>query len=186
MRPPKPGVSAWPETGTERLLDCRVFEVERSHARSPVDDSPHEFYRLHAPDWAQIVPVTPADEIVLVRQYRHGARDTVLEIPAGQVDPGETPAEAAVRECREETGYVAREPRLLLDINPNPALFANRLHAFCAFDVERIGEIQNTVTEQTEVELVPRRDLPRLLRAGRIDHALVALTLWRFLDAGPR
>jgi 8-oxo-dGTP pyrophosphatase MutT (NUDIX family) len=179
-------VANWPESRAERLLDCVVFDVERSHVTSPVDGSAHEFYRLQAPDWAQIVPVTHDDEIVMVRQYRHGAKNIVLEIPAGQVDPGETPADAAVRECLEETGYRARHARLLLDVNPNPALFANRLYAYFALGVEPVDAIQNTATEQTEVVLVPRADLVTVLREGGIDHALVAMTLWRFLDLDPR
>lgn len=186
MKLPKARVEPWPESRTERLLDTRVFEVERSHASSPVDGSAHAFYRLQAPDWVQLVPVTPDDQVVMVRQYRHGSKEIVLEIPAGHVDPGEHPAQAAVRECLEETGFRARDPSELLAVNPNPALFANRLYAYCALGVERADEIRNTVTEQTEVVLVPRVELASLLRAGRIDHALVALTLWRFLDLDPR
>jgi 8-oxo-dGTP pyrophosphatase MutT (NUDIX family) len=186
MSAPDAAVTRWQESRAERLLECRVFDVERSHTTSPVDGSAHTFYRLQAPDWAQIVPVTRDGEIVMVRQYRHGAKDIVLEIPAGQVDPGERPAEAAERECLEETGYRARNAQLLIDVNPNPALFANRLHAYYALDVEPVDEIQNTVTEQTEVVLVPRADLVTVLREGGIDHALVAMALWRFLDLDPR
>lgn len=176
-------IEPWFELLTELQLDCPVFKVERSTARSPVDASEHRFFRLQAPDWAQIVPVTGNGEIVMVRQYRHGSRSVGLEIPAGQVDLGETAAQAAARECLEETGYRAGELTPLIDINPNPALFANRLYAFYTLDVQQVDEIQNTATEQTEVVLVPRAEIPELLRSGAIDHALVALTLWRFLDA---
>lgn len=179
-------VVPWPETRAERLFDGRVFEVERSEARSPVDGSEHAFYRLHAPDWAQLVPVTPDGEIVMVEQYRHGSKRIVLEIPAGHVDPGEPPAETAVRECLEETGYRAHNPEPLFDVNPNPALFANRLHAYYALNVEPVDAIQNTVTEQTEVVLVPRAELEALIGSGRVDHALVALTLMHFLALDPR
>jgi hypothetical protein len=71
-------------------------------------------------------------------------------------------------------------------VNPNPALFANRLYAYFALGVEPVDAIQNTATEQTEVVLVPRADLVTVLREGGIDHALVAMTLWRFLDLDPR
>jgi hypothetical protein len=60
-------------------------------------------------------------------------------------------------------------------------LFGNRLHGFVADRVEQVGEIQNMGREHTEVELVPAADLPRLLREGVIDHALIAVTLWRYL-----
>jgi hypothetical protein len=66
-------------------------------------------------------------------------------------------------------------------MNPNPALFTNRLHSFYALDVERVASIKNEHTEHTEVELIPLNELEGLLRDGRIDHSLVAATLWRYL-----
>jgi hypothetical protein len=65
-------------------------------------------------------------------------------------------------------------------LNPNPALFSNRLYAFCAHGVERVGDVQNTGTEYTEVVLVPTRELLGLLRDNQIDHTLVAAILWRY------
>jgi hypothetical protein len=66
-------------------------------------------------------------------------------------------------------------------VNPNPALFNNRLHAFLTTDVVLEGAVQNTGTEHTSVALVPVRDLEQKLRDGEIEHALVAATLWRYL-----
>lgn len=171
----------WREVGRERLLDCRIFEVERSAAASPVDGATHDFYRILSRDWVQIVALTPEREVVMVRQYRHGPSGFVLEIPGGLIDDGEDPAAAAARECLEETGYRVDEIQSLGSLNPNPALHAHRLYAFHARDAMPAGQIQNTGTEQTEVELVPLDRLAEMLRAGRIDHALVASTLWRFL-----
>jgi 8-oxo-dGTP pyrophosphatase MutT (NUDIX family) len=171
----------WREVSRETLLDCRVFEVERSLAVSPIDDSEHEFFRIRNGDWVQIIPVTPDDEIVMVRQYRHGSSSIVLEVPGGLVDPGEAPADAAIRECLEETGYAAASVHGMGAVNPNPAYHTHRLHSFFARDVRRVGAAQHTVTEQTEVVLVPIDELADLLRADRIDHSLVAATLWRFL-----
>jgi 8-oxo-dGTP pyrophosphatase MutT (NUDIX family) len=104
----------------------------------------------------------------------------VLEIPGGLVDPGEDPAAAAARECLEETGYAAGSVQAMGSLNPNPALFSNRLYAFCAHGVERVGDVQNTGTEYTEVVLVPTRELLGLLRDNQIDHTLVAAILWRY------
>ena len=171
----------WREIRSDTLLDCRIFEVERSRAASPEDGSEHEFVRIRSPDWAQIVPVTADGEIVMVKQYRHGSRSIVLEIPGGLVHAGEDPGAAAVRECLEETGYLARTVHALGALNPNPAFFCNRLHSFWAEGVERVGDVQNTGTEHTEVVLVPVHEIETLLRDNRIDHSLVAATLWRYL-----
>jgi 8-oxo-dGTP pyrophosphatase MutT (NUDIX family) len=171
----------WREIKRERLLDCRIFTVERSVVESPVDGRSHDYFLVESRDWVQIIPLTPAREVVMVRQYRHGPADFVLEIPGGLVDDGEEPAVAAARECLEETGYRVGRLHALGSLNPNPALHSHRLHAFYAQDAVPVAEIQNTGTEQTEVELVPLDRIAEMLRAGRIDHALVAATLWRFL-----
>ena len=62
-------------------------------------------------------------------------------------------------------------------LNPNPALFGNRVHTFLALGCERVAEIQNEGLEETAVELVPRAELGRRVRAGEIDHALVVAAL---------
>jgi ADP-ribose pyrophosphatase len=180
-RLPPTTLEAWRELERETVADCRVFEVERSVAVSPVDGKPRTFHRIQSVDWAQIVPVTADRKVVLVRQYRHGDRRISIEIPGGLIDPGEDPATAALRECLEETGYRARAALSLGVVAPNPALFANRLHAFYAVDVEPEQAVQNTGSEVTEVVLVPVAELEDFLLAGEIDHALVAGTLWRYL-----
>ena len=180
-RLPPSKLGAGREISRETVADARIFTVERSMAESPVDGETRPFHRIRSVDWAQIVPITRDDEAVLVRQYRHGSQLITLEIPGGLVDAGEDPAAAALRECLEETGYRARTARPLGVVNPNPALFAHRLHSFYATDVESERAIQNTGSEVTEVVLVPVADLERLLLAGEIEHALVAGALWRYL-----
>jgi len=174
-------VKPWAELSHQHLLDCRIFSVESLASRSPEDESIHEFFRIRCVDWVHIVPVTSDDRVVLVRQFRHGSGELSLEAPAGLMEPGERPVEAAARECLEETGYVAGNLQPMGVLRPNPALFTNRMYSFYARDVRRVGEIQHTSTEYTEVELVPVSELPELLTSGRIDHALDTATLWRFL-----
>ncbi|MCH2169421.1 NUDIX hydrolase [Myxococcota bacterium] len=117
----------------------------------------------------------------MVRQYRHGARKDTLEVPGGMVDPGESPSQAAARELLEETGYRAQQIERLGSVNPNPALFGNRLHCFLATGAKRVAEIANGPTEHTVVELHSPAKLRELTRAGEIDHALVLATL-HYLD----
>jgi 8-oxo-dGTP pyrophosphatase MutT (NUDIX family) len=172
---------SWREIGSEKLLDCRIVQIYRSTVVSPYTGAAHEFAQIRSVDWVQIIPITVAGELVMVRQYRAGPRAMTLEIPGGLLDPGEDPAVAAARECLEETGYAVKAIHAMGSMNPNPALFTNRLHSFYALDAERVASIKNEHTEHTEAVLVPLGELEGMLRAGHIDHSLVAATLWRYL-----
>lgn len=170
----------WQRIGREPLRDCRVFRVERVLARSPSTGAEHDFFCIDSPSWVNVIAVTQDERIVLVRQYRHGSQSMTLEIPGGLVDPGETPADAALRELREETGFAAPRAIAVGDVNPNPALFGNRLHTFLAPGAQRVGEVMNHGTEETAVELVAIEAIPELVRSGAIDHALVLAGLYQW------
>jgi len=178
-------VKPWEQLGRREIADCRVFSVIEKTSKSPLDQQNHHFYLLESAAWVNIVPITPTGELVCIRQYRHGTEEITLEIPGGLVDPGEEPSRSAIRECLEETGYEAQSVESLGVLRPNPALFPNHLHTFVANNVSRVADIQNVSTEQTEVVLLPIAELPEALLSGRIDHALVVATLWRFLYQYP-
>lgn len=178
----------WETLAHEKLQECRVFDVYRKTSRSPRTGRPHDFFRIEADDWVNVVAVTADDDIVMIRQYRHGSDEITLEIPGGIVDPGESPAEAAARELLEETGYRGAPAVPLGVVNPNPALFGNDCHTFLVRDAVRVDEVRNDgETEHTVVELLPRAELRHRLLAGDIGHALVIAGLfWFELSEGSR
>ena len=171
----------WTVLASEKLQDCRVFEVYRTTARSPRSEASHSFFRIEADEWVNVVALTPEHEFVMVRQYRHGSDDVTLEIPGGIVDPGEEPSAAAARELLEETGYQGGDPVQIGPVNPNPALFGNGCHTFLIRDAVPVAEIRNDgETEHTTVELLPRDELQDRLLAGAIGHALVMAGFYWF------
>jgi 8-oxo-dGTP pyrophosphatase MutT (NUDIX family) len=171
---------AWQRKGSEQLADCRVFRVRRDRSADPRNGREHDFYVIEAPDWINVIPLTDADEVVLIEQYRHGAEEISLEIPGGMLDAGESPREAAARELLEETGYEATAELVYLGkTRPNPAIQDNWIHTFLARCVRFRQEPVFDGTEHTVVRLVPLERIPSLIADGTINHALVVVGFYR-------
>lgn len=166
----------WERLASEIAYACRIFTIRRDRARFSRDAAEHDFHVLESTDWVNIIPITPANEVVLVRQFRHGVRECTLEIPGGMVDAEDgSTLVAARREMVEESGFDSERVEALGVIHPNPAIQNNRCHSFVAYGVERLHEPHFDSTEETEVVLVPLARIPDLIRAGDITHALVVV-----------
>ncbi len=164
---------AWETIEAGDVVDYRVFGVQRLVRRSSRTGRPGEYLVLRIPPWANVIALTPDDEVVLVEQYRHGIDIVTLEIPGGIVDPGEEPADAAARELLEETGYRGDPPELLGRVHPNPAIQDNECSTWLIANARRTAEPKPDEGEHIEVITVPRIEIPSLLRQGRITHSLV-------------
>lgn len=157
-----------------------IFQIRTDRARSPRTGRDHDFYILESADWVNVIPVTPLEEVVLIRQYRHGTQENTLEIPGGIVEPGDTPEGAARKELVEETGYMDRGMTYLGYVHPNPAILNNRCHTFLARDVFMSSDQSQDDKEDIEVLLHPLSDVTRLIRENRITHALVLAAFYRY------
>ena len=175
-------IKNWLRIKDRVLSETRIFTLMEVLDRSPYNSREHAFCVIDSPDWVNLVPVTEQGEVVMIRQYRHGSQQVTLEIPGGMIDAGEEPVAAARRECQEETGHIVNQVSPLGVLNPNPALFGNRLHTFFGQVIDIDEKVHVSETEKTEVELVPVSHIRKYLLDGTIDHALVCATLWRFLD----
>lgn len=165
------------------LLSTPVFDVESFSAETRQGD--RTYYRIHAPDWVNVVPITSAGEVVLIRQHRWGVDAEMLEIPGGMIDDGESPEAAGVRELSEETGYGGGRMVSLGWVHPNPAIQGNKCWLYAMIDAELVGETQFDPGEDITVELVGLRELPGLLERGEITHALAIVSLQRVLARWP-
>lgn len=113
------------------LYKGRVFRLVRENVTLDNGVSTDLDYIEH-PGAAAIVPLITADEVVLIKQYRHALKRHIWEIPAGTLDPQEEVAACARRELAEETGYSAAEWRKLGEITPVPGYSDERIHLFLA------------------------------------------------------
>ncbi len=163
----------WRRLEAKRIRDCRVFALDEVLLEPPGGGRARDFYVVEAPDWINVVPLTADGRVVMIRQYRVGADDVTLEIPGGMCDPGESPAAAALRELREETGYVADDLVPLGWVHPNPAIQGNRCHSFLARGARRAGDPAPDAGEAFEVVTYRLDEVPALIAGGAITHALV-------------
>jgi ADP-ribose pyrophosphatase len=127
---------------------------------------------LEFQSWITIVGLTPRREVLLIRQYRHGMRQVIWELPGGVVEARETPLAAARRELREETGFSAAELIEVGVISPNPANHDNRVYNFLAPDAERVGAQHLDDNEEIEVHPTPLDEALRMARRGELPNAL--------------
>lgn len=178
-------IKKWKVIGSERLSSNRVFSTRKDRSVSPITGEEHDFFVIEAPDWVNVVAVTDGDEVLLIRQYRHGIESETVEIPGGCVDPGETPIEAARRELLEETGYVSDEWTCIGEVVPNPAIQSNRCYTFLARGARKERETSFDTTEYIVTFAAPARDIPRLVAERQITHSLVISAFyWYCLHTG--
>jgi nudix-type nucleoside diphosphatase (YffH/AdpP family) len=156
----------------ERLLDSKhVYRGKALHIRVDSVVKPNETKTtrevVEHSDCVVILPVDSQGNILLVRQFRHAVNKELLELPAGSIDPGETPEEAASRELREETGYKPGKLEKLGGFYSAPGYCTEYLHFFRATQLEK-SPLKAEDTD--EIELVPIRpaDIPRLIASGQI------------------
>jgi ADP-ribose pyrophosphatase len=138
---------------------------------------------LH-PGAAAILPMIDAEHVCLVRNHRPTVGQTLLEIPAGTLDPGESPEDAAIRELAEETGFRAAQWRRLTVFLPSPGVLDERTHLFLAMELKP-GEQRPEKDEQLEPHILPWKDAMEMALDGSISDAktLIALLLWERLRA---
>jgi ADP-ribose pyrophosphatase len=117
-----------------------------------------------------VVALDDGDNVVLVRQYRKPAEEYLLEIPAGGMEAGESPQEAASRELREETGYAADGLEHLSSFWTTPGFCTELMHSYLARGL-RPGSLEQDEDESIQVVKVPLSGTPDMIRRGEIRDA---------------
>ena len=174
-------IQPWTKTGSKPLGDYRIFTVRSDEKISPRTGLTHDFFIIDCVDWVNVVAVTPARELVMVEQYRHGSNTVELEIPGGITDTTDaSPVHTAVRELREETGYAGENARPLASVFANPAIMSNTCHTVLVEDCTLQHPVQWDSGEDMLTRLVPIPEIPGLVSTAMIRHPLVIVALYHF------
>lgn len=178
---PRPQPPRWRKLGSRPVAHTRIFDVESVDFQHPAHPAPRDFFLIRAPDWVNVVALTPRRELVLVRQFRFGTNDLSLELPGGVVELGEDPLMTGARELREETGYAGMAARLMGSVHPNPAMQTNRCHLVLVEDAAPAGPVAWDPNEEFQILTLPVEEVYAAAYRGEITHALVldALLLFR-------
>lgn len=169
-----------PLVSTERLYTGRVLNLDLDTVRFP-DGSTGQLEILRHPGAAAVVPFLdppdrPDPRVLLIRQFRHAAEDFIWEIPAGRLDPGESPDQCAARELEEETGRRAARLERLTTIYTTPGFTDERIHLFLATG---LGDGAQRREADEFLEVVPRRwsEVLELIREGSVQDGKTLVSL---------
>jgi len=176
-------VRAWRLIHSEDAFRHRWYRLRRDTVELANGSVVDDYFVSERDEIALVVAITPAEEIVFVRQYKHGIGEITLELPGGLVDEGEDVESAAARELAEETGYDAARLESLGALVHDPPKTTNRIHGFLAVGAERAREPKPEPTEELEVVLLPVGEVERRLEMRELDVASTVALLYRALEA---
>jgi 8-oxo-dGTP pyrophosphatase MutT (NUDIX family) len=172
-------ISEWAILKRRRVADYKLFSLHKKQVRSPRTGRISEMLALHFPDWVLTLALTPRQEVVMVRQYRHGIEKVCLELPGGLVGPDDTSPElSAQRELLEETGFTVSNIRLIGECYPQPAILSNRCFFYLAEDAVKVRQQDLDANEDIEILTIPLRDIRAKIENKEIDHGMVLLAFF--------
>lgn len=174
-------VEPWKVLNENKEYITPIFKLLKRRYRLESENLEADFYVLDAPEWTNVIALTPEREIILVEQYRYGTREPTLEIPGGMVDAGEEPLEAIKRELMEETGYVDGNWRPLGKVSANPAILNNYTHLYLAENCRFTGAENPDEHERIHVHTMPVEKFLDYVHDGTIHHTIVVAAAARLM-----
>lgn len=172
----------WQHLESEEGEDLILFHARYDTYKNRRNDRLIKAVVLDAPDWVNIVALTPKKKVVIVQQYRFGTQSMTSEIPAGIVETHETPHQAAIRELKEETGYTSQDWISMGYVEPNPAFLNNKCHLWLAKDATRSNLPQLDEGEDISTIEMGKQALQQEIRNGRLRHSLALVALARVFN----
>jgi ADP-ribose pyrophosphatase len=165
---------------SKEILKNKLFTVVDEVAQ---DNNGFEIHRniIRHPGSAVMMAVDEQERVLLVKQFRLPAEADLWELPAGRLDPGETPLEAAKRELQEETGYTAKNWTELVSFWPSPGYVAEKMNLFLAEDLTA-GEQHLMDDERIQYRWFSKDEVGEWIRSGKIPDGKTIVGYFMWLD----
>src|SRR6202171_4325790 len=164
------------------VYQCKVFRVTEDRAVDRKSGFQIERCVVRHVGSAVMMAVDQKKRVLLVRQYRLPAEKYLWELPAGRLDSGENPLQAARRELVEETGYRARRWKKMVSFYPSPGYVSEKMTIFLARELTA-GEAQPMEDERIECRWFAAKELEQEIRSNKIQDSktMVGYLLWKCL-----
>jgi ADP-ribose pyrophosphatase len=152
----------------ERVYDGRIFDVDRDRVRMPNGREVTVDVVRHVRS-VVLVPVPGPGQVILIRQFRYAINASLWELPAGSVDEGESPEQAAVRECHEEIGKVPQTVVRVAALYPTPGYCDEEMIFYRVSNLDDpTSEAAQDEDEDIEARVFDLREAREMVRRGEI------------------
>ena len=146
----KISATPWKVLRSEKIMTSPWFSVRTETCQTSEGVLIDPYYVAELPDWVHLVAFNEKEELLVVRQYRHGIQRFCIELPGGIIEAAQSPEDAARRELLEETGYQAPTLQPLPSIYADTARYTNCVYSFIASDIKKVASQKLDPNEQIE------------------------------------
>ncbi len=144
------------------------ISIKKDQCRKSNNEIVEEYFTIEREDVVVIIALTEENNLILVRQFRQPVNSVNLELPAGHINKGETPENAAHRELLEETGYQCKNLKKIGACYASAGIMNNTIHYFLGKDAKQISEQDLDQNEEIEIQLTVFKTALKMIESGKI------------------